>query len=516
MSVAVAPARRTTDPRHTEEQSRLALVTQVGLLAGPFLSMVDSNIVNLALPTIATGLHTSLAGAQWTVSGYLLALAAMLAASAYLAKRFGARRVYLTSLLGFTAASALCAFAPTIGLLIAARALQGALGAPLTPLAMGMLLGKGGAGRRMSPAAGMLLFLAPALGPTVGGLLIPVAGWPSIFLVNVPFGIAGALAVLRMPGLAAERGDPAVRFDPLGLILLAAGLALTTYGASQGPLDGWLAPGVWPCWVGGVCLLLAYVPWARRLPHPAVDLALLRCPQTALAIGLCCLTSVVLFAMLFLIPVFMQDIQGASPLVAGLTLFPQGIVTGLGTVLGMRCARRAGVRGSAALGLGILTVCTMALAPVGLDTPAWVTALILSGRGLAIGLTIQPLLMTMMGGLTTGQLADGNTLFNVAERLGGSVGIPLLATFFQVREQTRATGVMASLPRPAVRVGALNQGLTAHAVAALPPLLRARLAQAAVGGFHDTIWLLAALSLLGVCGALLLRDAPIGSNQAHD
>src|SRR5215470_15544965 len=124
--------------------ARLSLAAQAGLLAGPFLSMVDSNIVNVALPDITTQLHSSLDTAQWIISGYLLALAAGLAASAYLAKRFGTRRVYLASLIGFTLASALCALAPTIGLLIALRVAQGTLGAALVPLAMNMLLGDEG------------------------------------------------------------------------------------------------------------------------------------------------------------------------------------------------------------------------------------------------------------------------------------------------------------------------------------------------------------------------------------
>src|SRR5215831_10536802 len=146
---------------------RLSLAAQAGLLAGPFLSMVDSNIVNVALPDIAAQLHATLDTAQWIISGYLLSLAALLAASAYLAKRFGIRRVYLVSLLGFTLASTLCAVSPTIGFLIVMRAAQGALGAPLVPLAMSMLLGDAETTKEFPPAVGMVLFLAPALGPTL-------------------------------------------------------------------------------------------------------------------------------------------------------------------------------------------------------------------------------------------------------------------------------------------------------------------------------------------------------------
>src|SRR2546421_5599647 len=171
-------------------------------------SVLDVNLVTVRVRDIARRLRTALDTAQWILSGCLLALAAGLAASAYLAKRFGLRRVYLASLLGFTLASAFCALAPSIGVLIAARALQGVLGAALVPLAMSMLLGKGGAGRQIPPAAGILLFLAPALGPSVGGLLINAGGWPLIFLVNVPFGVLGAFGVRRIPGPAADRRRP--------------------------------------------------------------------------------------------------------------------------------------------------------------------------------------------------------------------------------------------------------------------------------------------------------------------
>jgi MFS family permease len=190
---------------------------QYALLAGPLLSMVDSSIVNVAVEPIARALHTSIATAQWTVSGYLMALGAGLAATAYLARRFGPLAVYRASVSAFTAASALCALAPGIGPLIAARAVQGLAGAPLVPLAMSMLLGKSGGSRSISPAAGIMLFAAPALGPVAGGLLIGsapaaggyLAGWRLIFAVNLPLGALAAWAngvSSRLPAGLASSG----------------------------------------------------------------------------------------------------------------------------------------------------------------------------------------------------------------------------------------------------------------------------------------------------------------------
>ena len=492
----------------SSSRSSLTAMTQAGLLAGPFLSMLDSNIVNVALPDIAVQLHSSLETAQWIVSGYLLALAAVLAASAYLAKRFGTSRVYLASLLGFTLTSALCALAPTMGFLIVARALQGALGAPLVPLAMGMLLGQGGAARQMSPAAGIVLFLAPAIGPTVGGLLLHVGGWPLIFLINVPFGLLGALSIWRLVRRTPFSQQSRTRFDVVGLLLLSSGLVLAIYGATQGAQFGWTTLSSLPYLVGGLFLLALYVVWAFSHMHPAVDLKLLRHPQPALAVGLSALVAIVLFVMVFLIPVFLESVQGLSPLVAGLTLLPQGLVTGVGTVLGNRLAASRGTRVSAVLGLAILTLSTVALLAVQITTPPWITALILSGRGLALGLVIQPLLGTMMGSLPLEQIPDGNTLFNVAQRLGGSIGIPLLATFFAVRERVRLQETLQSLGFSSSAKG-LGGGTSVFAH--LPASVQAHLAQAAVTGFHDTIWLLVVLSVLGLVFAFLLRD-----RQAHE
>lgn len=492
---------------HTRGHARLSVAAQVGLLAGPFLSMLDANIVNVALPDIATRLHTGLDTAQWILSGYLLALAAGLAASAYLAKRFGTWRVYLVSLLGFTLASALCGLAPTIGILIAMRAVQGAVGAALVPLAMNLLLGGKGAAQQMPPAAGIVLFLAPALGPTIGGLLLHVAGWPLIFFINVPFGLLGALGVLRMRQ-AAEQAEGAprasgARFDPVGLVLLASGLVFAIYGATVGPQQGWTSGAAGPSLASGFALLVLYVLWALRRPHPAVDLKLLRHAQTALAVGLSALAAVVLFVMLFLLPIYMEDLQGLSPLVVGLALLPQGLVTGVGTVLGMRLAARWAVRLSAALGMGILTLSTAALLLIGVATPAWVTALILSGRGLALGLVIQPLLNAIMGGLEREEIPDGNTLFNVAQRLGGSIGISLLATFFTLREQIRVDQALGSL---GIHVRIAEQSAAGTSLAQLPGVLREQVTQAAIAGFHDTVWLLVLLSAFGACAALRLRD----------
>ena len=440
--------------------NRLPAAVRLSFLAGPMLSMIDSSVVNVAVPGIVGGLHTSLGTAAWAVSGYLLGLACGLAATPWLARRYGTLPAYGAALLAFTLASAACALVPSVTLLIAARVVQGLAGAPMVPLAMSLILDPARAGDRtrgMPASAGVVLFAAPALGPAVGGLLISAFGWRSIFLVNLPIGLlalAGVRAARRafavgVPGAGLVSGDRGTRLDITGMLLLAAGLGLATYGASKGPSLGWLSPGSVLAWGAGLALVACYVLWERlarkhrrRAPAP-VNLSLLRSPARAFTLVLACIASVVLFAVLFLAPVFLQQIQHHSTTVTGLVLLPQGIVMGLASWLGSVLiergkARRWVITASVTGGLALLAASTLGLLLLNYGTPLWVTTALLCGRGVALGLTIQPLVMALLDGLPASMMPDANTLFNMAERLSGSFGIALLATLYASR--AAATG----------------------------------------------------------------------------
>jgi EmrB/QacA subfamily drug resistance transporter len=326
----VSDSSTTTTGAIKEDPASLPFIVLAGLLAGPFLTMLDSSVVNVAIPAIARSFNADLTTVQWTVSGYLLALASSLSASAWLVRRFGSRPVYVACMAGFTASSALCALAPSIQFLVGARVLQGLAGAALVPIAMSMTMNRSTArsSARASMAPAMMLFLAPALGPTLGGILIHESGWPSIFLVNLPFGVLGIFGALKIPARFNLTPDRSVRFDLVGLALLAVGLGLALYGAGQGSGHGWTSAGVWPFWAGGLLLVALYGLWAARRSDPVLNLDVLRDRQSAFSIAICVLVSVVSFAALFLIPVLMQVIQGYDAFQASLALLPQGVAMG--------------------------------------------------------------------------------------------------------------------------------------------------------------------------------------------
>jgi hypothetical protein len=249
------------------------------------------------------------------------------------------------------------------------------------------------------------------------------------------------------------------------------------------------------------------VAWARRISHPAVDLRPLRRGQSALALWLCVLTSVAMFSALFLLPVLVQNIQGYSALESGLVLLPQGLVMGISAKIGMSWGKNGRLRPSIFIGLFTVGTTTGLMLLTTVDTPLWLTALIMAGRGVGIGLVVQPLLAAMLAGLSQSQLADANTVFSVAQRLGGSIGVSLMASYFAVRVGIHAEGVLGP-----------NYALDAvGSLADAPPGLRPQLANASLAGFHDTMRLIAAMAAVAVVFALFLRprkpDRPRARNQ---
>jgi MFS family permease len=315
---------------------------------------------------------------------------------------------------------------------------------------MSMLLGGatgiGGAKARMSPSAGMLLFLGPALGPSLGGLLLGAVsggdGWRVLFLINVPMGALAIAAARRLPASVAPAPQPAARPDVAGLALLVAGLVGVLYGVDRITRGAVTPPTTWGPLVVGVVMLALYAAHSRRVTHPALDLSILRDRSVALAFTLCGTASVAAWSIVFVVPVFLESGQGHSALMTGVALLPQGIVTGLSTLLGATCGEKIGVRRTVLGGFALLLVASIGLFALDASTPLWLTALILAARAAAVGLTITPLVLVATEPLRPEQQADANTSFNVVQRILGSFGIGVVATLF-TRQASRSGDVPA-------------------------------------------------------------------------
>jgi len=297
--------------------------------------------------------------------------------------------------------------------------------------------------------------------------LIAAFGWRAIFLVNVPVGLAAAIAARHIPPQRAPGRAATAPLDAAGLALLAAGLTAVLAGASQGGSAGWARPASWAPLAIGALLLAGYAARAARHPHPVLDLALLRRRTPALGMLLGAAASVVTFAAVFVLPVFTQAMQGHSAAATGLTLLPQGIITGLGTVLGQKLLSRVSVRATVVAGFTLLAAASLGLLTITATTPLPVTAAILAGRAAAIGLVITPLLDTITGALHPAQLADANTVFNICQRIAGALGIGLIAALFTTWAHTHG-------PVPALHATGLLLTATAALAAVAATMLPGR------------------------------------------
>lgn len=435
MTVAGRPSSSGPDPVDTRRPSVVTGWALVSLIIGPALVMLDSGIANLALQPLAVHFRVSTTTVQWVVSGYLLALALGLTLTTPVTRRWGLRRVYVGALGVFIAASIACAAAPSIEWLIGARLVQGFGGAPLVPLALSALMsGSEEDDRPINPAIGAVMFIAPVLGPSLAGVLLTLADWRLLFLINVPIGLIGWVAAHRVPSTVRSSHPDSPGGDLFGLLLLMIGVpALVLGGATiaSGAVPPWATIGLLSI---GVPLLVGYAVRSRRIAAPAVNLAAVSGVRSVATLTVLVITSVVAFTTVVVVPLYVQGAQHGSPISTGLALLPQGMAIGVGAAAAAPLVGRLGVRAVTACGTVLFVVALVLLATrVALATPLWVIALILTGRGLAVGLIIQPLLSAWLSAVPSRWKTDCSTVFTVVERIGGSIGVGLLVSMYSRR-----------------------------------------------------------------------------------
>jgi EmrB/QacA subfamily drug resistance transporter len=397
------------------------------------MSILDTTIVNVALDTLSRELHSPVSQIQWVVTGYLLSLAAVIPLTGWAARRFGAKRVYIVSLVLFTIGSALCGLASTTTSLIVFRVLQGAGGGMIMPVGQ-MIMAEVAGPKRMGRVMGITVvpaMLAPILGPVVGGLILQGLHWSWIFFVNVPIGVIAVVLAQRMLPKATDLGEPG-KLDVVGLGLLATSMPLIVYGLAEiGTKGSFTAPTVvWPV-LAGVLLACAFVWHALHTERPLLDVRL----YANRVFGAASLTTFFLGAALFgamiLVPLYYQQVRGESVIVTGLLVGPQGLGMLLVGPFNGRLTERFGAGRVAVTGVSILCLSTIPFGFIGADSSIFGISLALAIRGVGIGLSFMPTMTAAFASLRTDQLSDATPQMNVLQRLGGAIGTAILAVVLQ-------------------------------------------------------------------------------------
>ncbi|HEX4444246.1 MAG TPA: DHA2 family efflux MFS transporter permease subunit [Galbitalea sp.] len=395
---------------------------------GAVMGMLDTSLVNIGLRTIGNDLHAGLDAVQWVASAYLLALAVALPICSWLGRRVGVARLWLGALVAFTIVSALCALAPDVGVLIALRVLQGLAAGFLIPAGQ-TLLGQAAGPKRMGRVMGIVgiaVVAAPAVGPTIGGLLLAHLSWQWLFLINVPLGVVALVLGLRV--LTKTAGSGHDRVDVIGLLLAGAGFSAVVYGvgniadaASVGPLLVWLPI------VGGVIAIVAFVLRALRQSKPLLDVRMFGNRVFAAANGASFFAGAAMFGVSVLLPLYFQVVHGEGLVNSGLLLISYGLGGVVAFPLGGRLTDRVGGGVVAVVGNLVAAAVWAAFSLLDAHTNMLLLQPLLFIGGLAAGFVIMPLASAAYAAVRQDQVPDAAAFVNILQRVGGAVAVALVA-----------------------------------------------------------------------------------------
>ncbi len=431
-------------------------------VVGLFMDIMDTTIVNVALPTLAKEFNTGEASIEWVILGYLLSLAVFIPASGWVGDRFGTKKTFLFALFVFTTASALCGLATSLNELIAFRVLQGVGGGMLTPVGTAMLFRAFPPVERAKASTILIIptVLAPAVGPIIGGYLVTSVSWRWIFYVNLPMGVLGLLIGFLL--LKEHKEETAGAFDLPGFVLSGAGLALVLFALSEGPERGWTSPLVWGSAVVGLAMFTALVLVELRVPHPMLALRLYRDRMFRNANFIMSLTYGSFAGALFLLPLFLQTFRGLSAFESGLTTFPQAVGVMISSQLVGRLYHRIGPRRLMTFGLTGVAIVSLAFVFVDLHTSLWSIRGIMFLRGLFMAFSFVPLQAATYANIAPTDTGRASAIHTTQRQVAAALGVATLATVWV----STTNSFMSSADGPAEVSSAMLDGFHAGFAAA--------------------------------------------------
>jgi len=419
--MSASPTKEKVDP----QVMGVAMVLIVGGLAVIF----DTTIVSVALHTLAVQLNTTMAIIQWVSTGYLLALGVTIPLVGWAQNRFGGKRVWMFSLMVFLAGSIGSSLAWSSASLIGFRVVQGVGGGLMLPL-MATLVMQAAAGKslgRTMSVVSLPAVLGPILGPVLGGVILNWLDWRWLFSVNIPFCVVGFILAWKM-----LPPDPKTAKRPLdvpGFVLLSPGIVGMLYGLSNASkADGFTRADVLAPLLVGAVLLLAFVIYSlRRGERALVDMRLFAHRAVASASALLFLSGAALYGAMLLMPLYFQEIRGVDALGAGLLLVPQGIGTFFSRSLAGRLTDTLGAKWVTLFGFAIVGAATVPFAFATANTSEWILMAALLVRGFGLGAVIIPVTTAAFIGLERSEIPHASIITRIAQQVGGSFGVALLA-----------------------------------------------------------------------------------------
>lgn len=448
----------------------------MAIIVGMIMVILDSTVVNNAIPKLVEYFDTDLKTIQWTVTGYTLALSAVIPLAGWMTDKFGSKQIFMITIALFTIGSVLCGIAQTPEQLIIYRIIQGLGGGMVATIGMAMVFKLAPPERRGSimGVLGIPMLMAPAFGPVLSGWLVDSVSWHWIFIINLPIGIIAFILGYKYLPKVGRHAAP--HLDVIGMCLAPIAFSMLAYGVSEGGTSWSSASTITGLTVGGIALILfIFVELAQK--QPLLELKVFKSSDFTRSIILTWIVQLALFGAMLIVPLYLQSVMHYTALETGWILMPQALCAGIGMPISGRLFDKIGARPLAFAGLAAVSISLFILSGISVDTSLWVIILCICIMGLGMGFSMMPL--------------NTHVLNSAPRRLVSRV-TPLTTAAQQVVVSFAVAGL----------TGYLTSQITSHAASAgadANPL------NAVVAGYGDTFFLSACLATAGVALSLLLH-----------
>ena len=428
----------------------LAMITLTVML-GLIMAIIDASIVNVALNDMAGNLGSSIDEIGWVATGYILATVIVMPLNGWLTARFGRRNFYAACVALFTIASFMCGTATNVWQLVFYRVLQGLGGGALQPTAQAILFESYPPEKRANAMAifGLGAMVGPALGPTLGGVIVDNYSWPLIFYINIPIGIVAfvmTLLYIRDPAYLKRDKSPV---DVFGLGLLTAGVASVQYVLERGQREDWFSSSTIVILTGVAIFSLVVFCWREwHDPRPLVDLKVFKSRAFSAGNVIGIITGFGLFGTALVLPLFLQNVLGFTATETGLVLLPGAIATAASMPIASRLTHHVDGRAMIAFGLLLFAGSAWWMGSINQDSGYWDVFWPRALQGFALGFLFVPLSTATLGEIARDRMANATGIYTLVRQLGGSLGIAILQ-LLQVRDADNAYATLASGVTPA-------------------------------------------------------------------
>lgn len=406
----------------------------ITVLLGTFTVILNNSSLNPAVPEFMDVFDAGAASVSWIITIFLITMGMTMPLTGYLGERFGKKRIYMLGLGLFVVGSFLGSLSWGLTSVIVCRGLQGIAGGLMVPLSLAIIFEvfpKNERGK-VTGVWGNAVMVAPAIGPTVGGIVAELGSWHSLFIMNIPTGVLGLLLGFRY--LKPTTTNPSRTFDRAGFttVTLGVGAILFVLGRIS-ELTDLVAPLHLVLLVTGLCLLVCFIRIELKKEQPLLNLRIFKVPTYSLSVIIVSVQAIGMFATIFMVPLLLQHVYGYDSIMIGLVFLPSAIFTGLFVMIAGKLLDRNGPKGIVTIGLAITGVTTIMLGMLKLDSPIWIIFVLMMFRGMGLGLSNMPATTAGLNAIPDNLVSQGSAMNNVLRRITSSFGIVVISIFFEAR-----------------------------------------------------------------------------------